>query len=218
MTGTSASGPLLVLGTGNRKKGLELAELLEGESGLGLRCRTLADFESPITVVEDGETFAQNATLKATQQARHLGLWVLGEDSGLMVDALGGAPGVFSARYTSLPGEEATDESNNRRLLAELADTPPEKRTARYVCHMSLSDPSGTIRAESEGACRGRIAAEPRGSYGFGYDPLFEVVEYHRTFGLLGPVVKSFLSHRARAARRLIPHLMRLLDSGEWEV
>jgi XTP/dITP diphosphohydrolase len=204
------SKPLVVLGTGNRKKGLELAGLF---AGLGLDCRTLAEMENPVTVSEDGRTFAENAALKATRQARHLGCWVLAEDSGLAVDALGGAPGVFSARYS---GPDATDASNNRRLLAELGDIPAEKRTAGYVCHMTLSDPTGRIRAESEGTCRGRIAAEPRGTHGFGYDPLFEVVEYHRTFGELGPAVKSALSHRARAARRLIPALTGLVDSGEW--
>jgi len=202
--------PLLLLGTSNRKKGAELADLFQG-ARLGIRCRTLADVENPITVVEDGSTFAENAAKKATGQARHLGLWVLAEDSGLVVDALGGAPGVFSARYC---GPDATDASNNRRLLAELAGTPPEKRSAGYVCHMTLADPAGTIRAESEGTCRGRIAIEPRGTHGFGYDPLFELLEYHRTFGELGPNVKSVLSHRASAARRLIPALRRLIDCG----
>jgi len=200
----------LLLGTGNRKKGLELAGLLEP---WGLDCRTLADVHEAISVSEDGDTFAENAALKAVQQARHLGLWVLAEDSGLAVDALGGAPGVFSARYS---GPDASDASNNRRLLDELGETPLEKRAAGYVCHMTLSDPLGAIRAQSEGTCRGRIAAEPRGTHGFGYDPLFEVVEYHHTFGELGPVAKSVLSHRARAARLLIPQLLRLIDSGQW--
>lgn len=204
------SSPLLVLGTGNRKKGLELAALF---AGVGLECRTLAEMEDPVTVSEDGRTFAENAALKATEQARHLGRWVLAEDSGLAVDALDGAPGVFSARYS---GPDADDASNNRRLLAELGDLPTERRTAGYVCHMTLSDPAGRIRAESEGTCRGRITTAPQGTHGFGYDPLFEIVEYHRTFGELGQSVKSILSHRARAARRLIPALMELLDSGTW--
>ena len=204
------SKPLLVLGTANRKKGRELAGLLQTA---GLELKTLADFADPIQVSEDGETFADNAALKATQQARHLGAWVLSEDSGLLVDALEGAPGVFSARYS---GPDATDESNNQLLLSRLGETPLEKRTARYVCHMTLSDPSGTIRAESESFCAGRIRFQPQGTHGFGYDPLFEVVEYHRTFGVLGPVVKACLSHRARAARQLIPALVKLVDSGQW--
>lgn len=203
--------PRLVLGTANRKKGLELARLF---APLGLAVETLADYPQAMRVVEDGETFAANAELKATQQARHLDRWVLGEDSGLLVDALGGAPGVFSARYS---GPGATDESNNRRLLEALADVPGERRTARYVCHMTLSDPTGAIRTESEGTCRGWILHEPRGTHGFGYDPLFEIVEYHRTFAELGAAVKAALSHRARAARQLLPLLVALLDSGTWE-
>lgn len=204
------SKPLLVLGTANRKKGLELAELF---APVGLELKTLADFPDAIGVVEDGQTFADNARLKATRQARHLDRWVLAEDSGLMVDALDGAPGVFSARYA---GPDTNDEANNRLLLERLAQTPLPKRTARYICHMTLSDRSGTIRAESEAFCSGRILFEPRGTHGFGYDPLFEILETHRTFGLLGPVVKATLSHRARAARQLIPALMELVDSGRW--
>jgi XTP/dITP diphosphohydrolase len=201
---------MLVLGTANRKKGLELAELL---TPAGILLRTLADFPQAISVSEEGETFAANAALKAVRQARHLDRWVLGEDSGLMVDALGGAPGVLTARYS---GPGATDESNNRLLLQQLGDTPVERRTARYVCHITLSDPSGTIRAESEADCRGRILFEPRGTHGFGYDPLFEIVEYHRPFAELGPRVKARLSHRARAAARLLPKLIELvgLDEG----
>jgi XTP/dITP diphosphohydrolase len=202
------NSPQLVLGTNNRKKGQELAEVL---FPVGLRLSVLADFPQAISVVEDGDTFTANAALKATQQARHLGLWVLGEDSGLMVDALGGAPGVYSARYS---GENASDESNNRLLLERLGELPLNERTAGYVCHMTVSDPSGTVRAESEGICRGRILFSGRGTNGFGYDPLFEIIEYHRTFGELSPLVKACLSHRARAARLLIPKLVKLLD--EW--
>lgn len=206
----AAKQPILVLGTGNRKKGIELAELF---GPLGLTLKTLADCETPIDVVEDGQSFAENATLKATQQARHLGVWVLGEDSGLQVDALQGAPGIFSARFS---GPDATDNTNNKLLLQKLDGIPLAKRTARYVCHMTLADPKGTVRAESEAYCRGRIGFELQGSHGFGYDPLFEVLEYHRTFGQLGATAKAILSHRARAARRLIPPLVQLLDSNQW--
>ncbi len=202
--------PLLVLATGNRKKGIELAELF---GPVGLEVRTLADFDSVAEVVEDGQSFAANAALKAIGQAAHLQLWALGEDSGLAVDALDGAPGIYSARYA---GPDADDESNNRKLLEMLGDVPPRKRAAHYVCHMTLCDPSGTVRAESEAFCRGRIGFEPKGAHGFGYDPLFEVIEYHRTFGQLGPQSKAMLSHRARAARRLLPRLVELIDHGEW--
>jgi XTP/dITP diphosphohydrolase len=202
--------PRLVLGTGNRKKALELDLLL---APLGVRLETLADYPQAISVAEVGDSFAANAALKATQQARHLGRWVLGEDSGLAVDALGGAPGIYSARYA---GPQVSDEKNNQRLLAELAGIPSERRTAHYVCSAALSDPSGAIRARSEGICRGRILTAGRGTGGFGYDPLFEIAEYHRTFGELGDAVKAVLSHRARAIRLLVPQLQHLLDSGAW--
>ncbi len=197
----------LVLGTGNRNKGLELAPLL---APLGIDLQTLADLPDSIDVVEDGDSFAANAARKATEQAIHLGRWVLAEDSGLMVDALDGAPGIFSARYS---GPETDDRANNRLLLKRLGDTPLAKRSARYVCHMTLSDPSGVVRAETEAYCRGRILFQPDGTHGFGYDPLFEIVEYHRSFGRLGPIVKAQLSHRARATAEMIPKLAALVDS-----
>ena len=210
---------MLVLGTANRKKGLELAGLFRP---VGVELRTLADFAKVEPVVEDGATFAANARLKAAGYARQLGRWVLADDSGLLVDALNGEPGVLSARYAESPGKgglspfspDTTDESNNRLLLERLGDTPVERRTARFACHIAVSDPSGGIRAESEAACRGRILFEPRGAGGFGYDPLFEIVEYHRSFAEFGLLVKSYLSHRARAAHRLIPQLTQLADRG----
>jgi XTP/dITP diphosphohydrolase len=202
--------PVLVLGTGNRKKLAELTDLL---APLQLELKSLADFPNALVVEETGDSFASNAALKATQQARHLGHWVLGEDSGLAVDALKGAPGIYSARYSD-PG--ATDERNNQKLLIELANVPLEKRTAHYVCHATLSDPLGKIRAESEGWCRGRLRTGYAGSGGFGYDPLFEIVEYHRTFGELASPVKAMLSHRARAVRQLIPEMMSLIDQQLW--
>jgi XTP/dITP diphosphohydrolase len=200
--------PVIVLGTRNRKKGQELAELL---SPLGIAFATLADFPDAIEVEETGTTFAENARLKAVEQARHLNQWVLGEDSGLSVDALDGRPGVYSARYA---GEHATDESNNEKLLGELANVPLDKRTAFYTCHMSLADPRGNVVLEAEDYCRGRIRFEASGSGGFGYDPLFEVVEYHRTFGELAPVVKACLSHRSRALRKFATGLERLVARG----
>ncbi len=207
----------LVLGTHNRKKAIELAQLFEP---LGLLIQTLADFPGAIEIVEDGDTFTANAQLKAIGQARHLGHWVLGEDSGLAVDALDGAPGIYSARYS---GPEATDRSNNQHLLDELAKLDGEKplslaqRSAHYVCHMTLSDPMGNVHAESEAICRGRIRREGVGTSGFGYDPLFEVPEYHQTFGQLGDHVKAALSHRSRAAGQLAPQLAALIRTGDWE-
>jgi XTP/dITP diphosphohydrolase len=202
---------VLVLGTANRKKGAELVELL---APLGLTLKTLADFPQALDVEETGDSFRANATLKAFQQARHLHAWVLGEDSGLSVDALDGAPGIFSARYAAA---KATDEQNNARLLEQMANVPEPRRTAHYVCHLVLSDPSGAVRAESAGTCQGRIRREPAGSAGFGYDPLFEIPEYHRTFGQLGENVKAVLSHRSRAIEHLLPQLVALRDEGAFE-
>ena len=201
----------LVLGTRNRKKLGELIELLALPT---LQLKSLADSPSAVEVEESGDSFAANARLKATVQAKHLGQWVLGEDSGLCVDALGGAPGVYSARFS---GEGATDEKNNHLLLEKLRDVPLEKRTAHYICYAVLSDPAGTVRGESEGICRGRILFERSGSGGFGYDPLFEIIECHQTFGQLSPAVKKVLSHRSRAMRQLIPQIQTLIREGGWE-
>jgi len=202
---------LLVLGTHNKKKGIELAELLVP---FGFVLRTLADFSDAIEVEETGTTFAENAALKATVQARHLGCWVLGEDSGLAVDALDGGPGGYSARFS---GPGASDATNNAKLLELLADVPLHQRTAHYVCHAALSDPHGNVCAESEDYCRGRILFEPSGCAGFGYDPLFEIPEYHRTFGELGSSVKTVLSHRSRAIRAIIPRIISFAESGQWD-
>jgi XTP/dITP diphosphohydrolase len=206
-----ATAGLLVLGTGNRKKARELVDLL---AVVGVQLKTLADYPDALSVDETGDSFLVNATLKATQQALHLREWVLAEDSGIMVDALGGRPGIYSARYS---GPNATDEQNNAKLLEELGNKPPEKRTAHYECSMVLSDPRGEVRATSTGQCYGRIRFEPVGESGFGYDPLFEIVEFHRTCAELGDVVKSVLSHRARAAEHMIPRLMELVDTGQWK-
>lgn len=200
--------PPLFLGTHNQKKRAELMELLAPH---GVLVRSLAEVESAISVVEDGDSFAENASKKATQQARHLKQWVLGEDSGLCVDVLGGAPGIYSARFS---GNDATDQSNNQHLLEALGNVPPKNRNAHYVCHIALADPSGQIRAEHEALCRGRIRFELAGNGGFGYDPLFEIPEYHRTFGELGRAVKTALSHRARAMRGILPDIVMLLKSS----
>ena len=120
----------------------------------GFRVETLRDLPAAPDVVEDGDTFAANARKKASEYARHFGAWVLADDSGLEVEALGGRPGVYSARYA---GENATDEANNAKLLEELGDLPEAKRGARYFCHVAVADPRGEIRAESSDICTGRI-------------------------------------------------------------
>ncbi len=204
-----ASTPSLVFGTGNRKKAAELADLL---APTGIELKTLADFPDAIDVEETGASFAENARLKASRQARHLRRWVLADDSGLAVDALGGQPGVFSARYA---GPNATDADNRRKLLEALAGVPAAGRTAHFACHLALADPAGLVRAEATGKCHGVIRVAEAGAGGFGYDPLFEVLEYHRTFGELSPVTKSVLSHRARAMYAILSELTRLLQESE---
>ncbi|MDW8037245.1 MAG: RdgB/HAM1 family non-canonical purine NTP pyrophosphatase [Thermoguttaceae bacterium] len=196
-----------MLGTFNRKKGEELAGLLELP---GIQVVTLANFPGVTPVEEDGSSFAENARKKAAGYARQISQWVLADDSGLVVDVLGGRPGVESARYA---GPEADDAANRRKLLAELAGRPLEQRTARFECHLALADPRGVIQAEAHGQCRGRITFAERGEKGFGYDPLFEIVEYHRTFGELGPVAKGRLSHRGRALEQIRPILQQLFQT-----
>lgn len=192
------SQKILIFGTGNRHKGIEMAEIL---SPVGVTVKTLADFPSAPKIVEDGKSFAENAEKKARENALYFKRWVVAEDSGLSVDILDGAPGIFSARFS---GPDATDERNNDLLLKKLGSLPPEKRSAHYTCSMVLCDPTGEVRFRCEESCRGRILTERHGTNGFGYDPLFEVVEYHKTFGDLSPILKSVISHRARAVRKLL--------------
>jgi XTP/dITP diphosphohydrolase len=200
---------MLVLGTTNHGKVIELVELLEPH---GIGCTSLAGLTGAVEVEETGGTFAENAALKATQQAVALGRWVLAEDSGLVVPALGGAPGIHSARFSG-PAAGADrgriDARNNALLLERLAGRVGRDRAAHYACHAALADPTGRIVAVAEGRCGGLIAEEPAGAGGFGYDPLFVVPEYHRTFGELAPVVKALISHRGRALRALIPAVVR---------
>ncbi|HXG10048.1 MAG TPA: RdgB/HAM1 family non-canonical purine NTP pyrophosphatase [Gemmataceae bacterium] len=197
--------PIVVLGTRNAKKSQEIREIL---GDLPIEFRDLTQFPDAPEVEEDGPTFEANARKKAVEQARALRQWVLAEDSGLVVPALKGRPGVHSARYA---GKQGDDAANNARLLAELAPLPDDRRAAYYVCVAVLADPQGEVRAVTEGRCHGVITREYRGSGGFGYDPLFLIPEYHRTFGELSPRVKHALSHRARALEKLRPVLRQLL-------
>jgi XTP/dITP diphosphohydrolase len=200
----------LVVASRNGKKTAEIRDLLAPH---GIEVGGVSEIAGAPDVVEDGHSFAENAAKKASETAGILSQWTLGEDSGLEVTALGGAPGIYSARYS---GPGATDDSNNAKLMSELAAIPYERRNARYVCNAALADPAGEIRLQVEAYCHGRITREARGINGFGYDPYFLIPEYHRTFGELSPAVKRHLSHRARAFERLIPQLVRLLR-GESE-
>jgi XTP/dITP diphosphohydrolase len=207
----------LVLGTRNAKKCREMAALIappwEPNPRLArLSIRSVGEFPAAPEVVEDADTFAGNARKKAAETATAVGAWVIADDSGLAVDALGGAPGVLSARYA---GEPCDDAANNRKLLEAVAGLGEDRRGAAFRCALALADPSGTIRLEAEGSCRGRLTREPRGVGGFGYDPLFLIPEYHRTFGELSPLVKHQLSHRARAFAVLRAGLDRMIARGE---
>ncbi len=199
----------LVVATRNRKK---LGEIIDLLAPYGLEILCVADFPNVPETIEDGSTFAENAAKKATEVALRLGKWAIGEDSGLCVDALGGRPGVYSARYA---GEPSDDAANNAKLQEDLAGTPEAKRGAGYVCSVAVADPTGGVRLTEEASCRGRIVDNPRGSNGFGYDPYFLLPEYHRTFGELPAVVKRHLSHRARAFERLAPKVAALLRQDD---
>ena len=195
---------ILVVATRNAKKRREIEEIL---GDLGLTLHDLSQYPDAPEVVEDGTTFEANARKKATEIARAVGQWTLGEDSGLVVPALNGRPGVYSARYAGTQGD---DSANNKRLLAELAPLGPDARDAYYVCTAALADPTGNVHVVVEGRCHGRIIDTYRGKGGFGYDPLFLIPEYHQTFGEMSARVKHALSHRGRALTRLRPTLRRL--------
>jgi len=169
-----------------------------------------ADITAPI---EDGDTFEENARIKAFHYATALNRTCLADDSGLEVDALKGAPGVRSARYAGVGATRPDrDKANNDKLLRKLAGVPDDKRTARFVCAMCLATPRGKIIAESRGECAGHIGHEPRGVHGFGYDPLL-VVGYGRTSAELSPEEKNALSHRGQAARAMADKLKRLITA-----
>lgn len=192
---------LLVLGTRNAKKRQEIEEIF---SDLGVELQDLSRWAAAPHVIEDGDTFEANARKKASQTALAIKQWVLGEDSGLVLPALNGRPGIHSARYA---GKQGDDAANNARLLAELAPLPDDRRAAYYVCTAALAGPDGNVHAVVAGECHGVILKEPRGAGGFGYDPLFFIPEYHKTFGELSPRVKHALSHRARALAKMRPIL-----------
>ncbi len=194
----------LLIATRNKGKVREIADLL---APLGFKVTSLSDHEGMPDIVEDGQTFRANAAKKAVAAARQAKVLVMGEDSGLEVDALGGRPGVYSARYS---GPDATDDSNNDLLLKELAGVPAGKRTARYRCAMALADANDLIDVV-EGSCEGLIAAEPRGANGFGYDPLFLIPSLQKTFGELDLSVKQTMSHRADALRQFLKLLERYM-------
>lgn len=198
----------IVLATRNQGKVRELASMLRDT---GIQVVSLDAFPDAPDVEETGETFAQNALLKALSAARHTGLIALADDSGLEVDALDGRPGVYSARFA---GPNATDEDNNRKLLALLQGVPPKRRTARFRSAVALADPQGRSRVV-HGACEGVLLSEPRGNGGFGYDPLFLVPAYGQTLAELPLEEKNRISHRGQALRLALQELPAFLAESQ---
>ena len=208
----------LVVATGNAHKLGELRELL---ADLPVRVVGLRDLPQPVEMPEEtGATFRENADLKAVHVARAAGLHALADDSGFEVPALGGRPGVVSARYAGVSGPQRdVDRANNRRLVGEAraaglfeAAEPP---AARFRCVLSVASPDGRVACRGEGACEGVLVEEARGTGGFGYDPHFLVPALGRTFAEIGPAEKNLVSHRARALadlrRALVPLLAKLV-------
>ncbi len=185
----------LVLATRNRDKGRELAALL---SDIGIKIRTLDEFPTAPEVVEDGATCEANATKKAVEIARFTGLPTVADDTGLEVDALGGRPGVFAARYA---GADATYEDNWGKLLRELEGVPQDNRRARFITVAAIALPNGRVET-ARGVLEGRISEQPVGAKGFGYDPVFWVPELGKTLAELTPEQKNQISHRAKAFRQ----------------
>jgi XTP/dITP diphosphohydrolase len=193
----------MLIATGNRGKVREIEEALRG---LPLRLRYLREFPKIAPVEETGKTYEENAILKAVSYSKQTGICALADDSGLEVDALGGHPGVRSARYG---GSGASDQERTEKLLVALTDYQPQKRTARFICCMALAglaskeaqtgnDEPAVIHV-CESKCEGLIGDTPRGNNGFGYDPVFIPIGYNRTFGELPSIVKNVISHRAQA-------------------
>ncbi|NLY75917.1 MAG: XTP/dITP diphosphatase [Firmicutes bacterium] len=197
--------PRLVLASKNKGKILELRELL---AGLPLEIVSLADFPAIPEVIENGGAFAENAVIKAKAIAEATGELTMADDSGLEVDALNGEPGIYSARYGQ-PGW--SDRERYRFLLEKLQDVPLEKRTARFRCAVALYNPDLNRVEQTDGTVEGLIIDQPRGNYGFGYDPVFLIPELGKTMAELSPEEKNRFSHRARAVEKMIPFLKRCL-------
>lgn len=195
----------IILATTNPGKATEFAALLQG---LPVEVQTLRDYPQIGDIVEDGQTFAENAQIKASTVARLCGKIAIADDSGLMVDALGGAPGIYSARFA---GEAKDDEANIAKLLKLLEGVPPEERGAQFCCAIAIVLPDGEQYA-AEGICRGEIALAKAGDGGFGYDPIFYLPELGKTFAQLTMREKNAISHRGRANEQAVKILHSILE------
>ena len=198
----------LLVATTNQGKFAEVQAFL---GKLPLQILSLRDLQNPPTVVEDGVSFEANALKKARTLAQFSGLLTVADDSGIEVDALGGAPGIYSARYC---GEEGNDDANNRKLLRELANVPADQRAGRFVCALALCAPGSSAMKEwsVRESCEGRIAFSLAGSHGFGYDPLFFYPPFGKTFGEIDRASKATVSHRGKALKKLAEMLPKLVD------
>ena len=185
----------IVVATRNRKKLAEIKDILKEFKPV---ISSLADYAKPPRIMENGKTFRENAIKKALAVARSTGKFTLGEDSGLCVYALGGKPGVYSSRFS---GRNKSDRQNNLKLLKALLGLPQSKRKAYYVCVVVLADKDGLVGA-AEGRCSGVIGIEEKGTHGFGYDPLFIIPKYKKTFAQLGEKIKHKMSHRYHALKK----------------
>lgn len=189
---------VFLIATQNKHKKKEFHRIL---APLGIEVKTAEELGITLPDVEEtGETFEENALLKAESGCEVSGYPTLADDSGLCVDALGGAPGIYSARYSGMDGGHGTDEANNKKLLRELEGVPPEKRTAHYACAVAVVFPDGR-RYVTLGTCDGTIGFEEAGEGGFGYDPLFLVGD--KTFAQVSPEIKDSQSHRSRALHKM---------------
>lgn len=196
----------LLIATHNAGKVRELASLL---ADVPIKLKDLDGLHGITEIDETGSTFRENAELKASGYAMQSGVWSLADDSGLEVAALGGAPGVYSNRYS---GEGAGDAAKMEKVLNELAAVPDALRDARFVCAMSIADEAGKIVFTTEGFCPGTIATRPHGTNGFGYDPIFIPDGFDKTFGELSSDIKQQISHRARAIKEIIRYLHGFFD------
>lgn len=196
----------LVIATNNKNKIIEIENKLSGINALELI--PLNQFADPPDVIEDGATFQENAEKKAKAIARFAGYPAMADDSGLVVDALDGRPGVYSARYS---GKSATDTDRNRKILEEMKDVPDPDRSARFVCVVAISLPNGTCHF-AEGMCEGFIAQTMSGNHGFGYDPIFFLPDLGKTMAELSLDEKNRISHRARALETAREILIMLND------
>jgi len=198
----------LLVATTNPGKFAEVQAFL---AQLPIRIRALRDLKDPPAVIEDGATFEANALKKARALANYSGWLTLADDSGLEIDALNGAPGIYSARYC---GVEGKDDENNRKLLRELASVAPTRRTGRFVCALALCAPEGSTLADwtARESCDGLITFEPIGNHGFGYDPLFFYPPFGKTFGEIDRQTKATVSHRGKALKKLAEALPKLID------